>query len=377
MRLKWAIPAVIFLCILAHGVAAMSVGNIAITPSGNLVSGQTQVRATFVIDFSPSGGKTFDDSNTLQLVSEMEKPVWTYALVIDGVENPSMTEVGQPVTISGWLLSYPAKREVSMKVTMEATAPVVEGTGEKIVFGVKELDSKGKSIASSEVVKKALVINPAQITASIQHAREKLAALKSKVDSARLAGIDTSAVEAKYNEAEGHVQSAEKTSDYSRAQNSLNSANAAIADAEAILSEISVKKEIDDADARVGQVSEVIADLRVNKSMGSDPRLTPIILAHDNAAGLVSAARDALSARDYDRAKAKASEARVKADEALAEALALKEKVESNPLYGVGTAIAGVLIGGVVIVGLIAVVAVVAVAGYLLFRRRRKWDELG
>ncbi|MEM2124722.1 MAG: hypothetical protein QXL43_05275, partial [Methanolinea sp.] len=281
MRLKRAIPAILFLCILVPGMAAMSVGNIVISPSGSLVSGQTQVRATFIIDFPPSGGKTFDDSNTLQLVSEMEKPVWTYALVIDGVENPSMTEVGQPVTISGWLLSYPAKREVSMKVTMEATAPVVEGTGEKIVFGVKELDSKGKSIASSEVVKKALVINPAQISASIQQARERLAALKSKVDSARTAGLDTSAVEAKYNEAEDHVKNAEKTSDYSRAQNSLNSANAAIADAEVILSEISVKKEIDDADARVGQVNEIITDLRVNKSMGSDARLTPIILAHD------------------------------------------------------------------------------------------------
>jgi len=128
MRNVWTCVIVLFLCLLVQGIAAISVGNIAITPSGSLISGQTQVRSTFIIEFPASGGKTFDDTNSLQLSSEMDNPTWTYSLVLDEVENPSKTEVGQNVNINGWLLSYPAKRELSMKVTMEGTAPVVDGT---------------------------------------------------------------------------------------------------------------------------------------------------------------------------------------------------------------------------------------------------------
>jgi len=377
MRNVWTCVIVLFLCLLVQGIAAISVGNIAITPSGSLISGQTQVRSTFIIEFPASGGKTFDDTNSLQLSSEMDNPTWTYSLVLDEVENPSKTEVGQNVNINGWLLSYPAKRELSMKVTMEGTAPVVDGTSEKIVIAVRELDSKGKAIASSEVIKKAPVINPSQVKESIQQAREKLASLRSEIDAAMIPGLDLSAVEAKYNEANTAIQNADSTSDYSRAQSYLNTAISAISDAQTLLSEFTIQKTLNDADAKIGEISSLITDFRVNKSMGSDPRLTPILLAHDNAAGLVSEARDALSAKNYDQARTKATDAAAKADEALAEAYTLKQQVESNPLSGAASMAAGILVGGMVIIVAVVVIAIVAIVGYLLFRRRRKWDELG
>lgn len=377
MRNVWTCVIVLFLCLLVQGIAAISVGNIAITPSGSLISGQTQVRSTFIIEFPASAGKTFDDTNSLQLSSEMDNPTWTYSLVLDEVENPSKTEVGQNVNINGWLLSYPAKRELSMKVTMEGTAPVVDGTSEKIVIAVRELDSKGKAKASSEVIKKALVINPSQVKESIQQAREKLASLRSEIDAAMMPGLDLSAVEAKYSEANTAIQNADSTSDYSRAQSYLNTASSAITDAQTLLSEFTIQKTLNDVDTKIGEISSLITDFRVNKSMGSDPRLTPILLAHDNAAGLVSEARDALSAKNYDQARTKATDAASKADEALTEARKLKQQVESNPLSGAASMAAGILVGGMVIIVAIAVIAVVAIAGYLLFRRRRKWDELG
>jgi len=377
MRVVWPCVTVLFLCLLVQGMAAISVGNIAITPSGSLISGQTHVRATFVIEFPASGGKTFDDENSLQLSSELDNPTWTYSLVLDGIENPSKTEVGQNVNINGWLLSYPSKREISMKVTMEAIAPTVEGTSEKVVVAVRELDSRGKLITSSEVVKTALVINPAQIKGSIQQAKEELASLRSQIDAAMVPGLDFSAVEAKYSEAAAAIQSAESSSDYSRAQDSLIRASAAMEDARAALSEMTIQKTIDDADAKVGEVGALITDFRVNKSMDADPRLTPILIAHDNAASLVSAARDALSAKDYTQASNKAVEAAAKAEEALSEALELKEKVESNPLAGVASAVGGALSGNIGIIVAIVVIAIVAIVGYRFFRGRRKWDELG
>jgi len=190
----------------------------------------------------------------------------------------------------------------------------VEGTSEKVVIAVRELDSKGKSIASSEVVKKALVINPGQIKESIQQEKEKLASLRSQIDAAMVPGLDFSAVESKYNEAASAIQSAESSSDYSRAQDFLTRASAAMEDAQSALTEITIQKTINDADAKVGEVGALITDFRVNKSMEADPRLTPILIAHDNAASLVSAARDSLSAKDYDQARNKASEAAAKAE---------------------------------------------------------------
>ena len=378
MRSYWkCVTFIALFCLVVQGVAAISVGNIAITPSTDLVSGQTQVRSTFIINFPPSGGYTFDDANSLQLASEMANPSWTYAIVLDGIENPSKTEIGQNININGWLLSYPSKRELSMKVTMEGLAPTVSGSEEKIVIAVRELDSRGAKIGSSEVVKKKMVINPAQIGASISQAKDALSAVRGQIDQLIASGVDVSPAEQKYSEASSAIHSAETASDYSKAQQSLNTANAAIAEAEVLARELGIQKGINDVDAVIGQANALITDFRVNRSMSSDPRLTPIILAYDNAANLVSTAKDELSKKEYDQAVAKTYDARVKADEALAEALKLKEQLDANPFAAVGTMFAGVLTGGIVIVIAVAVIAVVAVIALLLFRRRRKWDELG
>ena len=379
MRSYWKCVLILaLLCMFMQGVVtAIAVGNIAITPSTDLVSGQTQVRSTFVINFPASGGYTFDDANSLQLASEMDTPSWTYAIVMDGIENPSKTEIGQNININGWLLSYPSKRELSMKVTMEGVAPTVTGSEEKIVIAVRELDSRGAKITSSEVVKKKIVINPAQIQVSISQAKESLAAMRGQIDQLAASGIDTSPIEQKYSEASTAIHTAEGASDYTRAQQSLNTANAALADAATMVREFGIQKSINDVDSVIGQVNTLITDFRVNRSMSSDPRLTPIILAYDNAANMVSAAKDELSRKEYDQATSKANDARVKADEALAEALKLKEQLDANPLAAVGTMFAGVLTGGIVIIIVVAVIAVIAVLGLLFFRRRRKWDELG
>lgn len=147
--------------------AHISVGNIAITPSSNLVSGETSVRSTFTVNFIPSGGETFPDSHNLQLASEMDSPSWTYAIILDGIENPSKTEIGQNININGWLLSYPSNRELSIKVTMEAKAPVVQSTQEKIVLAVRELDNQGTTISGSEVVKTKIVEPKSTTTISV------------------------------------------------------------------------------------------------------------------------------------------------------------------------------------------------------------------
>lgn len=365
------------LSISIQGVASISVGNIAITPSSDLISGQTQVRSTFTVNFPSSGGYTFDDANTLQFSSEMENPSWTYAIVLDGIDNPSKTEVGQNVNINGWILSYPSKRELSMKVTMEAVAPTVTASEEKVVIAVRELTAAGSKVSSSEVVKKKMVINPEQIKSSVSKAKENLAALREKIDHLAASGIDITSLEQKYGEANSAIQNAEKTSDVTKAQQSLNTANTAISAAELLASQFGVQKDINDIDVSMSQLNAMITDFKVNRSMSSDPRVTSLVLMYDDAADLVSEAKDLLSSGNYDEALVKAGEAKTRADQALAQATDLKTKLDANPFASVGESLGGAFSGGIVIIIVVAVLIVVAVVGVILFRRRRKWDELG
>jgi hypothetical protein len=382
MNRYWRHVAILLLavCLVQGAFASISVSPPSITPATDLISGQTAVRSTFTINFPASGGETFNSENTLQLSTELDSPTWTYILVLDGVDNPSKTEVGTNININGWILSYPSKRELSMKVTLEGTAPSVTGSEEKIIVRVRELGSSGVSIAPSEVVRKKLVINPAQIQQSITSAGSNLASLRSQIDQLAIPGLDLSAVEQKYSQADAAIQNAQKTSDYSKAAASLAEANKAISDAQVLIQQLNVQKVIDSASSLVEQTDEIITYLKVNKSMESDSRLSPIITKRERAADLIVDARDSLSEKEYDGAISKGNEAITKGQEALTDAEALKKQVDSNPLSSIGNVFGGVggaLPGGILMIVAVVVIVVVAVIGVILFRRRRHWDELG
>ncbi|MGV8129139.1 MAG: hypothetical protein ACP5NN_04525 [Methanolinea sp.] len=359
-----------------QGVAAFTVGNIAISPSSDLISGQTQVRSTFVINFPSTGGYTFDDENTLQLFTEMSNPTWTYARVQDGIENPTVTQVGQNFNIHGFELSY-KKAELSMKVTLEAVAPTVANSEEKIVFAVRELNAAGAKIASSEVSRKKLVVNPAQIQGSISESKNKLSALQGQIDQLAVSGIDVSALQQKYNDASSAIQNAEKTSDITKISQFVTTANTALSSAETLASELGIQKTINDVDGSMTEVNALITDFKVNRSMTSDPRVTTLILQHDYAADLVSEAKDLLSEKKLDDARAKAEEAKLKADEALTQARDLKTSLDASPFASIGNPFAGLFSGGVLIALVVIVLIVVGIIGVYFFRKRRKWDELG
>ncbi|HUU75605.1 MAG TPA: hypothetical protein VMW63_05900 [Methanoregulaceae archaeon] len=360
-------------CIVQIASANIAVGNIGISPSGDLVSGQTQVSVSFVIEFASSGGYTFDNENTLQMSTDLDSATWSYVIIQDGVENPAALEVGSNVNINGWVLSYPSNREISMRVNMNGMAPQVDTSEEKVVIGIAELSSRGSVISSSVVEKTALVLNPSQIDEVITSGKIELNSIRSSLDSLAAAGVDVSAAETKYSQAESNLQNAELSSDYARAQSYVSAAQTAINELTILLQQMQAQKAINDANVPVEQTDELITYFKVNKSMDADPRLAPIITKREIAAGLVVDARDLASEEKYNDAIQKAGEAYEKANEALNDAIALKENVDSNPLSGLGGMISGALVPIVIII----VVVVLAVAGFLFFRGRRRWDELG
>jgi len=356
--------------------ATISVGNINMSPSGDLVSGLTQSSANFKINFGSSGGYTFDSSNSLQMETELADATWSYNVILDGVENPAKTEAGPNIRLSGWELSYPSDREISLKVKVSGTAPVVTNSAEKIIVRVRELGS-GNTQIGTEVVKKKMVLNPATIGDSIQSESVRMSSLRQKLDQLAGSGIDLTTVEAKYGQANAYLQSAQKATDVTKKQSDLSSAKKLLNEVENTTLVMGAQHAISTAEGSIGQTEELITYFKENKSMGDDSRLMPIVTRWELAADKLSDARDLFNAGKYSEASDKASEAAAKGDEVLSEAQALKNKVDSNPLSGIASGLSGAISGTLLTIVIVIVIAIIAIVGIVLFRKRRKWDELG
>jgi hypothetical protein len=369
---KILIVCILFLGIAQAASASISVANIVITPTGDLISGQTPVSASFIVNFPASGGETFSSSSTLKLSTDLTDAHWNKVLVLDGVDNPQPIDIGPNVNINGWTLSYPSSKTLSLKVSLEGITPTVKQSGEITVFRVAD--------SANEVVKTKNVINPAEIAAAIPSVKSNLASIKATLDQLKADGVDTSAAEAKYNDAISNIQKAESTTNYANAGTYLSQAQKDITDLNTSLKQLQTTDAIEKASVPIDQTDEIINYLQVNKSMSNDARLAPIITKRERAADLLVDARDLSSQGKYDEATSKANDALSKGQEALSDAQALKTEVDSNPLSGIGSALggAGGAIAGVLIyIGVIVLIVVVAVIGIVLFRRRRRWDELG
>jgi hypothetical protein len=367
---------IVLISIVSIASASVSVGNIAISPSGDLVSGQTQSSASFTVNFGSSGGYTFENTNSLQMETELEDATWSYSIILDGIENPAKTESGPNIRLSGWELSYPSDRTISLKVKVAGTAPVVTTSAEKIVMRVRELGS-GNTLVGTEVVKKKMVLNPSTIGESVQSESARMSSLRNELDRLAGSGLDLTSAEAKHGQATAYLQSAEKATDVARKQSDLSAAQKLLDEVEDMVLLMGAEHAISTAEGSIDQTEELITYFKVNKSMGSDARLMPIIARWELAADKLSDARDLYNEGKYAEAEVKASEAAVKGDEVLNDAMALKDKVDSNPLSGIVSGLSGAISGTIVTIIIIIVIAIIAIVGIILFRRRRKWDELG
>ena len=356
--------------------SAATSAKIDVKPSGDLVSGKTQASADFTILFSSSGGYTFDNSNVLVMDTELDNPTWTYSLVMDGIENPSKTVTGPNIRLSGWELSYPSDREIPLKGKMMGTAPVVESSTNKTVIRIREVDDRNNVVSGTEVIRKKMVLNPASINQGVNAQASTVADFKARIEALAAAGIDVGAVQAKCGQAEAYIQDAKATSDAVKAQTDLTAVGKLIDELKVAVPSLEASKSIGDAQASIDQTEDLITYFKENKSMGSDARLMPIIASWDIASERLTAAKDLNSAGKYEEATRKGNEALEKANEVLANAQSLKETVDKNPFAAIGGMFSN-LAGMAMTIGIIIGVVVLVIVAIVLFRRRRRWDELG
>jgi hypothetical protein len=360
----------LFLCIPA--VSAFSVEGMTIDPSGALTP-NTAVTVSFKVGFSASSDNTFPSGSDLVMTTELTNPKWTYTLLLDGVENPRNPVGGKTLDLSGFELSYPSSVDEAVRVTLEGTAPTVDTTTDKILVNIKEIDTNGNTVASSMVNKTAKVINTGDVAAAIASMNTNLQTLRSHIDEKSAIGIDTSEAESQYNEASAQIATAQAQppTGYEAAFNALAAAQTAITAGETALDRSWAESEVANAQIPINNVDGIIAWFRGNTSTANDAQLGAIQAKREAAVTFLSNANDYISDGKYDEARSKAAEAFTKGNESYTDALARQNELSRGFQFPKINIPGGIFL----IIGVIVVV--LAVVGFIIYRKRSRWDELG
>ncbi len=349
----------IILCFIAiPAMASVEVGHVNVKPSGDLESGKSNVTADLQLSFISIGGETFPSDESISIKTELDNPVWTYSIILDGIENPRPPVSKKQLDLSGWELSYENVDE-SVKISLKGMAPKVDSSREIELVSVNVATPGGRV---KETVKNvtAFVTNPGELTGDISSVKEAYSKLEKDIAQNKADGIDVSKAEAKAKEALSSLNSAAGAS-YSNAQVYIKNANTYIKDAYSMLDMGLSQKAINEAKEAIDKTDEWISYFKTEKELGSDPRLAPIITKREFAAEDAGDAKELFDAGKYTEARKKAEEAYQKADEVFTATQDLNTELEAAPKGMELPDLSGILI---YVVGII----VVAVVGFILFR---------
>jgi len=361
------VTAILLFCISAA--SAFSVASISIDPSGSLIPG-TPVTVSYKVDASG-----FSSADDLQFFTELESPKWTYTIIVNGIENLRPSMGGKTLTITGFELGYKTADEVSVRATLEGKAPSVTSTADKTIIRIQEMGSNGAAITSSKVERTAKVINTGEVTSAIAARDTDLQTYRTHIDEKAVLGIDISAADVKYNEAKQKIDSARArpSNQYTEALADLTAAQTSINDGEKALDKAWAENEVAAAHLPINNVDKVIAWFKGNKTTAEDSQLSAIVSKREVAVGYISTANDQIASGEYSQARSKAQEAFTKGNESYTDALARQKQLMSGWSFSLPQI---PIPGGIFIVIGVIVVILVAV-GFVIYRKRSRWDELG
>lgn len=372
--MKWIVLAAILL-LSVPGVTAFTASSVSVDPSGSLTPGNP-VTVSFKIQFPASSGETFPSGSELQMSTDLDKPKWSWTLILDGVENPRPQASGRILSLSGFELSYPSSVDQSIRVTLEGTAPSVDQTTNKTIIKIQEVDSNNNVVSGSKVDITAMIINTQEVSSAIAAKKSDLQTYRTHIDEKAAIGIDTSAAEVKYNDANAKIAAAAAlpSSQYSTALSYLNTATELMSDGEKALDKAWAESEVLNSQTPITNVDKEIAWFKGNKSTADLPELSPIISKREIAVSYISTANDEIESGNYAQARSKAAEAFSKGNESYTDALALRKKSETTGWFPTITL---PKMSGIVPVIIVIVVIVLVAVGVIIYRKRQRWDELG
>lgn len=367
MRWMRAFVCLVLLACIVQAGAAFSVKETKVPKTDLLSNEQVQVSLDILLT-------SFSNSNDLVVSSSLknqELTVQTYSDEMDRyIEIQTDVDRFGNWIIFGWVL--PSDKSFTIQVLLKGTVP--ETTTTKTITLIQVVEkSGGANVFGSEYRLERRIVNPQEITSQITTLRSDAQKLKQNITTVASTGIDGSQALTKVNDAEKALNSADslKASNFTQAQNYIETARNAIKDGYNLLDKARAQYEIDKVERTLSDVESMIKYFTTNRSMSTtDPRVVAITNKYDIASQSISSANDFLTSGNYISAMSKAAEATKYANEANNLSSTLKKDLGE----GGGIALPGIsplfiMIGiGVVIIGAV---------GIFLYRKFFRWDELG
>ncbi|KAF5062084.1 hypothetical protein DSECCO2_308690 [anaerobic digester metagenome] len=372
------IIAMLLICALSVAGSAFKVETAEVSPDGALQAG-VPVTVNAVVDFPAISGSTFPTEDTFSLFSELERPKWTWAIVISGNENPKPEGYGKFFKISGFELEYPKETSVKLRVMLEGTVPQTNATQNLTVLRFQWLDQSSKVRDNGEYTIERKVVNPQDVMKSLDEARTALVELRGEIDALTAKGANTTEAERKYGEAERLLNTA-TSGDVGSQAGAIERINTLVEEAEASLDRSGAQAEIDRATSQIRNVDEMLTFFKSNPDLANDPRVAAITVKRESAQQSLTSATDSMADSNFNQARIRANQSAEKALEAYNDSVDLRSHfagAQGTP--GASNATAGETQQGSGILPYIAVIIVIALIGLgvVLYQRRNRWDELG
>ena len=141
------------------------------------------------------------------------------------------------------------------------------------MVAVNEYDQNGNIVTSETVNQTALVINTGDVARVVSEENTNLSTFRSHIDEKSAIGIDTSAAEANYNDAQSKIATASSrpATQYADALNDLAAAQASIDAGEIAVDKAWAESDVANAQIPINNVDAVIAWFKGNQSTANDP----------------------------------------------------------------------------------------------------------
>lgn len=144
--------------LLLPGATAFSVSQFDIAPPG-VLNPDDSVNVTCTV--YAASGSAFPSYDDLQMVTELDDPVWSYTILVNGIANERPPERGKTLTISGFELGYRNQDEVIVKLTLSGKVPPGAPAGTDLLFlKVQELDARSYIIQTTIVTYDHIIGTP-------------------------------------------------------------------------------------------------------------------------------------------------------------------------------------------------------------------------
>lgn len=365
---------ILFLAILLSLIAVQSVSAVnfdkpvvKMLPDESAYTPGESVTMTIDVPLSSTGDSTFPDTNSLKVYTGLEDPQWTYTINING-HGETLDSNKNPLVIKGFELDYPSSsNDIVISYTLEGKVPEVPSTGDKIFFEIIQTDSNGNEVSGAPDPVTKMVINPDDVSTLRGVVETELSNFNTEIQTKINEGVDVSAAQEKYNEAENLIEDS-ATSSYGEANEQLAKAQDAIDEGKTLLNRAWAQKSIDNAQAVLQSIDFYILDFKNNRSMGNDARVINIETKVESAQSSLNSAKSLFNDGNYPQAYTLAETSKTKAEEALTYAEEVYGEVSKGLLPDLGS-FSFILI--------IVVIVIVAVIGFVIYSRYSSWDELG